>query len=47
MSEMFRSLADGLRKEAQRSVEVRRDKAAAVLVAANGLGVLSRKLGRI
>jgi hypothetical protein len=45
MSEMFRSLADNLRKEAGRASELRRDKAAAVLVASTGLGTLGRKLG--
>jgi hypothetical protein len=45
MSEMFRTLADDLRKEASRASELRREKAAAVLVASTGFGVLSRKLG--
>jgi len=43
--DMFRALAADLRKEAQRQSEIRRDKAAGVLVAAAGLGMLARKLG--
>jgi hypothetical protein len=42
---MFRSLAKDLRAEATRRAEVSRDKAASVLVAAAGLGMLARKLG--
>lgn len=42
---MLRSLASDLRTEATKRAEVRRDKAASVLVAAAGFGMLQRKLG--
>lgn len=44
-AEMLRSLAKDLRVEATKRAAARRDKAAAVLVAATGLGMLRRKLG--
>jgi hypothetical protein len=44
-SEMLRALAKDLRSEAVKRAEVRREKAAATLVAAAGLGMLRRKLG--
>lgn len=42
---MLRALATDLRAEAQRRAKIGRDKAAGVLVAAAGLGMLARKLG--
>jgi hypothetical protein len=42
---MLRALAADLRKEAARRDRVRQEKAATVLVAASGLGLLGRKLG--
>jgi hypothetical protein len=42
---MLRTIASDLRKEATRRDRVRREKAATILVAASGLGLLSRKLG--
>ncbi len=42
---MLRALAKDLRAEATKRAEVRREKAAATLVAAAGLGMLRRKLG--
>lgn len=42
---MLRALAADLRKEAARRESVKREKTASVLVAASGLGLLSRKLG--
>lgn len=42
---MLRTLAKDLRAEAGRRAEVSRAKAASVLVAAAGLGMLARKLG--
>lgn len=42
---MLRSIANDLRVEATRRAEERRAKAAGVLVAAAGLGMLRRKLG--
>ena len=44
-SEMLRSLASDLRVEATKRADVRRAKAATVLVAATGLGILRAKLG--
>jgi hypothetical protein len=44
-SEMLRQIASDLRAEAVKRAEVRRDKAASVLVAATGFGLLGRKLG--
>lgn len=42
---MLRAIAADLRKEAARREQVRREKAASLLVAASGLGLLGRKLG--
>lgn len=42
---MLRALAQDLRAEHVRREDVRRAKAAGVLVAAAGLGMLARKLG--
>lgn len=42
---MLRTIAGDLRKEATRRDQVRREKAASVLVAASGFGLLGRKLG--
>lgn len=44
-SEMLRSLASELRTEATKRAEARRAKAANVLIAATGLGLLRAKLG--
>jgi len=43
-SEMLRAFASDLRKEASRLDVVRQEKAASVLVAASGFGMLQRKL---
>lgn len=42
---MLRTIANDLRVEATKRADARRAKAACVLVAASGLGLLSRKLG--
>lgn len=42
---MLRALAADLRNEGARRDIVRREKAAALIVAASGLGLLGRKLG--
>lgn len=42
---MLRALADDLRSEAVKRAELRRAKAASVLVAAAGFGMLQKKLG--
>lgn len=42
---MLRAIAADLRKEGARREQIRREKAASVLVAASGLGLLARKLG--
>lgn len=44
-SEMLRQLASDLRVEAVKRAEVRREKAASVLIAATGFRMLGRKLG--
>lgn len=44
-SEMLRVIANSLRTEAVKRADVRRGKAASVLVAAAGFGLLARKLG--
>lgn len=43
-SEMLRSMASNLRAEEAKRAEARRQKVAATLVAAKGLGMLSTKL---
>lgn len=43
---MLRAMARQVRETASREAAARRDKAACVMVAANGLGLLRRKLGR-
>lgn len=42
---MLRAIAADLRQEGMRRDNVRREKAATLIVAASGLGLLSRKLG--
>lgn len=45
MSEALRKLAEQLRQESAHRVEVKREKCAQIIVAANGLALLKRKLG--
>ena len=44
-SEMLRDLADALRQESTKRAADKRTKAAHVLIAATGLGLLQNKLG--
>lgn len=44
MSDMLREIANDLRVEATKRAAARREKAAMVLVAASGLGLLRKKL---
>lgn len=44
-SEQLRKLAEQLRQEAERSVTTKREKCAQIVVAANGLALLQKKLG--
>ncbi len=45
MGDALRKLAEQLRNEETRRVEVKREKCAQIVVAANGLALLQRKLG--
>ena len=44
-SEMLRSIANDLRTQGSKQAEIRKEKAATVLVAAAGFGTLRSKLG--